>query len=168
MNIGLFYGSTGGNTQWIAEMIRAQYSGSVDLHKIHEDFDLEIFDRYDAIIFGVPTYGQGSLQEDWADFIWEMDEIDLSGKHVALFGLGDQIGYPNSFADALLELYNKVQELGGAVVGTWPASEYAFRRSKAVVDGEFVGLVLDVDCQAEQTQERLTQWLGQIAREFAN
>ena len=167
MSIGLFYGSTNGNTKRIAEMIQEQYPGDVELHKVHEDFDPETFDQYDAIILGSPTYGQGSLQEDWADFIWEMDDIDLSGKKVALFGLGDQGEYPNSFADALLELYDKVHELGGEVVGAWPTGGYTFNQSKAVVNGAFVGLVLDVDRQAELTQERLTRWLEQISQEFA-
>jgi flavodoxin I len=151
MSIGLFYGSTNGNTKRIAEIIR------------DKDFDPETFDRYDAIILGVPTYGQGSLQEDWADFIWEMDDVDLSGKKVAIFGLGDQGEYPESFVDAMMELYEKVKELGGEVVCPWPTDGYDFKQSKAVVDGQFVGLVLDLDRQAEQTQERLDKWIEQVS-----
>ena len=167
MSIGLFYGSTNGNTKRISEMIRDQYPGDIDLHKVHEDFDPETFDQYDAIILGVPTYGQGSLQEDWADFIWEMDDVDLSGKKVAIFGLGDQGEYPNSFVDAMLELYEKVQELGGEVVGSWPTEGYDFKVSKAVKDGKFLGLVLDIDRQPELTQERLAKWIEQVSRELA-
>ena len=166
MSIGLFYGSTNGNTKRIAEMIQEQYPGDVELHKVHEDFDPETFDQDDAIILGSPTYGQGSLQEDWADFIWEMDDVDLSGKKVALFGLGDQGEYPNSFVDAMLELYDKVHELGGKVVGSWPTEGYDFKQSKAVVNGAFVGLVLDVDRQAELTKDRLTRWISQISQEL--
>jgi len=106
------------------------------------------------------------LQEDWADFIWEMDDVDLSGKKVALFGLGDQGEYPNSFVDAMLELYDKVHELGGKVVGSWPVEGYDFKQSKAVVNGAFVGLVLDVDRQAELTKDRLTRWISQISQEL--
>jgi flavodoxin I len=166
MSIGLFYGSTGGTTKRIAEMTREQYPGEVDLHKVHEDFDPETFDDYDGIILGVPTYGQGSLQEDWADFIWEMDDVDLSGKKVAIFGLGDQREYAESFVDAMFELYEKVQELGGEVVGSWPTEGYTFNKSKAVIDGSFLGLVLDVDRQPERTQERLSRWIAQISKEL--
>ncbi len=167
MSIGLFYGSTNGNTKRIAEMIRELYPGEVDLHKVHEDFEPGTFDQYDAVILGVPTYGQGSLQEDWADFIWEMDDVDLSGKKVAIFGLGDQGEYPNSFADSMRELYDKAQELGGEVVGAWPTEGYTFKQSKAVIGGSFLGLVLDVDRQADLTQERLAKWIEQISGEFA-
>jgi len=166
MKIGLFYGSTNGNTKRVAELIRDQYPGEVELHKVHEEFDPETFDQYDRIILGVPTYGQGSLQEDWADFVWEMDDVDLSGKRVAIFGLGDQGEYPDHFADAMAELYEKVQELGGEVVGAWPTEGYDFKKSKAVIGGSFLGLALDVDRQPELTQDRLARWIEQISQEL--
>jgi flavodoxin I len=166
MPIGLFYGSTNGNTKHIAEMIRDLYPGEVELHEVHEDFEPEILDKYDAILLGVPTYSQGSLQEDWADFIWEMGAVNILDNKVAIFGLGDQEKYPNNFADSMFELYEKVRELGGEIVGSWPTEGYNFKQSKAVIDGSFLGLVLDVDRQPELTQDRLSRWIAQISKEL--
>ena len=167
MKIGLFYGSTSDSTDRVAKMIAAKLTGDIDLHKVHEDFDADTFDEYDAVILGVPTYGQGSLQEDWADFIWEMDDVDLSGKKVALFGLGDQEGYPDSFVDSMMELCEKAKELGGEIVGAWPTDGYTYNNSKAVVDGKFLGLVIDEDRQSDLTEERVTKWAAQLNGELA-
>ena len=38
-----------------------------------------------------------------------MDDLDLSGKKVAVFGLGDQEAYPDTFVDGLGILANKVK-----------------------------------------------------------
>jgi flavodoxin I len=165
MAIGLFYGSTYGNTKKVAEMVKAEFDEEVELHSV-EDLDPETLDNYDRMIFGVPTYGMGSLQEFWADFIWEMDDLDLSGKKVAIFGLGDQKEYPDSFVTAMKELADKVRELGGTVVGAWPTDGYEFRKSGAIEDGKFIGLVVDQDRQAGQTPERVKQWVAQIKSEL--
>ena len=52
---------------------------------------------YHYLIFGIPTWDYGELQEDWEEMWPELDSLDLSGKEVALYGLGDQQGYPEWF-----------------------------------------------------------------------
>jgi len=160
--IGLFYGSSGGNTKYVGQLIQKNFGeNNVDLIDVGSA-QPEQMDNYERLILGVSTYGLGSLQDDWADFIWELDDVDLTGKTVALYGLGDQRDYPDSFQDAMFTLYEKVQELGGAVVGKWPNEGYNFEESAAVLDGHFVGLAIDHDRQPELTEHRVKQWVDQI------
>ncbi|WP_225914469.1 site-specific integrase, partial [Salmonella enterica] len=43
----------------------------------------------------------GEIQEDW-EAVWEqLDDLNLEGKIVALYGMGDQLGYGEWFLDAL-------------------------------------------------------------------
>ncbi|MER2603865.1 MAG: flavodoxin, partial [Candidatus Competibacter phosphatis] len=56
--------------------------------------------------------------------------------------------------------------LGANLIGGWSAESYEFEKSKALRDGEFVGLVLDQDNQADLTDERLEEWLEQVKPEL--
>ncbi|MBN1919481.1 MAG: flavodoxin [Verrucomicrobia bacterium] len=160
--IGIFYGSTSGNTRRVAELIRRELEGeTVEVHDVGEanEGDLE---QYDMLILGAPTWNEGDLQDDWEAFITHLDGIDLSGKTVALFGLGDQKAYPNAFLDALGTLYEHVKRKGATIVGRWPTHGYTFTRSSAVIDGEFIGLALDEENQPEQTEHRVAKWVKML------
>lgn len=167
--IGLFFGSTDGNTEDVAlriqEMLETGAPVQVDLLDVAEIY-LEEMQSYDRLLLGVPTWNNGQLQEDWEACFDELDTLDLSGKLVALFGLGDQIGYPSTFVDALFFLADKVRERGATLVGAWPTSGYTFTNSWAADDDLFVGLVLDEHNQPELTEERLRHWLEMISLEF--
>ncbi|PSO48987.1 MAG: flavodoxin FldA [Cyanobacteria bacterium SW_9_44_58] len=166
--IGLFFGSTTGNTQDIAERIQEEFSGDnvVMLHEISEVEEDE-FSDYDNIIIACPTWDIGQLQSDWEGFYLDLDEVDFSGKKVAYFGVGDQEGYPDNFQDAMGILEAKISELGGKTVGHWSTDGYDFNESKAIKNGKFVGLALDEDNQADLTDERISVWVKQLKDEFA-
>lgn len=166
--IGLFYGSTTGNTEGVAELISEQI-GFDKIHRIDIAADgLESLSEYEHLILGIPTWDFGELQEDWADLWTLLENIDLQGKTCALFGLGDQIGYGEWFLDAMGLLHERVQAKGAVMVGYWPVEGYDFEASKALTaDGQqFVGLGIDEDCQHGETQERVTQWCQQVLKEF--
>lgn len=166
--IGLFYGTTTGNTGDVAEQIAAALETySVELHDIAEEGISAVAD-YDLLIMGIPTWDFGELQEDWGDLWDALAEIDLSGKRCALFGLGDQIGYGEWFLDAMGLLHDKLREQGASMLGYWPVAGYKFTESKALTeDGQqFVGLALDNDSQAAETDARIEQWVAQIVAEF--
>ena len=91
-----------------------------------------------------------------------LENIDLSGKKVALFGLGDQESYPETFADGLGILYEVLLTTGCRFTGSWPVADYAYERSTAVKGGRFVGLVLDEENQPEKTNPRIDKWLDDI------
>ena len=165
--IGLFFGTQTGNTEAAAEMIQSALGGDsvVTLHDVAEA-DLDELGEYDCLIIGCPTWNIGELQSDWEGLYDELDALDFSGKKVAYFGVGDQIGYADNFQDAMGMLEDKISQLGGATVGYWPTDGYEFEESKAVRDGKFVGLALDEDNQPEMTEERVQAWTSQLKSAF--
>lgn len=166
--IGLFYGSTTGKTETAAEAIQSAFGGEdvVALHEI-SDATASDFADYDCLIIGCPTWDIGELQSDWDGFYQdELDSIDFSGRKVAYFGTGDQIGYADNFQDAMGTLEEKISSLGGKTVGHWSTEGYEHEASKAEKNGKFVGLALDEDNQSELTDERISAWVKQLKTEF--
>lgn len=167
--IGLFYGSTTGKTEAAAEAIQDALGGEdvVALHEIADVTDSD-FEDYDRIIIACPTWDIGGLQADWEGFYEDnLDSIDFSGKKVAYFGTGDQVGYADNFQDAMGILEEKISSLGGETVGHWSTDGYEHEASKADKGGKFVGLALDEDNQSEFTDERIQKWTTQLKSEFA-
>lgn len=160
--IGLFYDSDTGNTRKIAKQITKFFDeGDIDLRPIRKVAPDE-FSRYDALILGTPTLGEGELPENWAAFLPALATLDLSGKKIALFGLGDQVGYADEFVDGLGILHDALAELGATFIGSWSTDGYEYEISMAENDGRFCGLVLDQDNQSDQTQVRLETWLADV------
>ena len=162
--IGLFYGSSTCYTEMSAEKIQ-QYLGdeNIDLFNI-ADTSIDELNHYQQIIFGIPTWDYGELQEDW-EAVWdEIDNINFSDKTIAIFGLGDQIGYPDWFLDAMGFLHNKVLLLGATVIGYWPNEGYTFEASQALNEDktQFLGLALDDENQFDKTDERIASWCEQL------
>ncbi len=168
MKIGLFYGSTTCYTEIAAEKIQQQLLPiDVELFNI-KDVPLATCLSFDLLIFGISTWDYGELQEDWESHWSDIAELDLNGKIVALYGMGDQIGYTDWFQDALGMLHSEVIPQGAYVIGQWPNSGYDFTASKALTADQqhFVGLALDEDNQYDLSAQRITQWCQQIQTEI--
>jgi flavodoxin I len=165
--IGVFYGTQTGYTQSAAEMIQQEFGGE-DVVTLYDISNTEPSDlsNYDSIIVGCPTWNVGQLQDDWDNFFEQLDEIDFTGKKVAYFGEGDQVGYADSFQDAMGILEEKISEQGGETVGYWSTEGYDFSESRAVRDDRFVGLALDEDNQSDLTEERIKAWVAKLKQEF--
>ncbi|WP_371373070.1 flavodoxin FldB [Thalassotalea aquiviva] len=169
MKIGLFYGSTTCYTEMAAEKIQANLGASmVQLHNI-KDTSLTACLDYDVLIFGISTWDFGELQEDWESHWQDVSQLNLTGKTLALFGLGDQVGYSQWFQDALGMLHDHILPQGATIIGYWPNEGYEFEHSKALTeDGEFfVGLSLDDETQYDLTDQRIAQWCEQLMEELA-
>ena len=106
MNMGLFYGSSTCYTEMAAEKIRDIIGPElVTLHNLKDDSP-KLMEQYDVLILGIPTWDFGEIQEDW-EAVWDqLDDLNLEGKIVALYGLGDQLGYGEWFLDALGMLHD--------------------------------------------------------------
>jgi len=163
--IGIFYGSSTGQTEKIAEKLQ-QMLGEEQADLINVDIATEEdLDRYKYLILGTPTWGFGEMQDDWEDFADILESANLKGKKIALFGLGDQDTYPDGFADGVGMLYNRLKDKA-TIIGKWPNKGYHFHESEALRDGSFVGLILDQENQAAQTPERLEKWVEVLKKEF--
>lgn len=158
---GIFYGSSMGNTEEAAKMIKeklVQESMIINITEVKK----ESFDKFDTILLGSSTWGLGDLQDDWDEKLVVLKEADLSDKKIGFFGCGDQESYPDTFADALGTIYEAVKDSGAEFIGSWSIEGYTFSSSTAVCDGSFVGLVLDEDNQADKTEERVAVWAALI------
>ena len=165
-SIGLFYGSDTGYTESVAlEIVKLIGREQVDCHDISK-CSKSLFTDYKLVIIGLSTWHDGQLQSDWDKFLEEFKTINFSGKTVAFFGLGDQIGYCEYFVDGMGILAEIVSNNGGDIIGVWPTDGYTFESSKAMFqEGWFVGLALDEDNQSELTMTRIRAWVEQIAEE---
>ena len=173
--IGVFFGSNTGNTRKIAKLIKKRFDDDLMEKPLNVNrTEVDAFAAYDFLILGTPTLGEGELpglssdceNESWEEFLPKIADVDFTGKTVAIYGMGDQVGYADEFVDAMIEIYNFVKERGGKIVGEWPTDGYEFEHSESIVDGKFVGLVLDQDNQSNLSEERLEVWLRQIAPDF--
>jgi flavodoxin I len=174
--IGIFFGSNTGNTRKVAKMIKKRFpeeglfADPLNVNKASP----ELIASHDYLILGSPTLGEGRLpgletdcqNPSWAEFLPTLAGIDFSDKTVALYGLGDQEKYPDNFCDALGEIHAFLIARGAHVVGAWPTDGYDFIASKAELDGQFVGLALDLDNQKMLLESRLESWLRLIAPDF--
>ncbi|WP_039913488.1 flavodoxin FldB [Cellvibrio mixtus] len=166
--IGLFYGSSTCYTEMAGEKIRNVIGEDrVDFFNI-ADVPIAQTQGYDYLIFGIPTWDYGELQENWEDIWDDLDSLDLTGKKIALYGLGDQVGYPEWFLDAMGYLHSKLVHRGAIPCGYWPRAGYDFEASKALTpDGNyFVGLALDEENEFQLSDARIQQWCVQVLEEF--
>ncbi len=152
----IFYASSTGNTEEVAGKINENLEG-FELIDIAND-GIDKMNECKTIIIGVSTWGEGDLQDDWEDCLADVQAVDFSDKTVALFGLGDQDGYPDEFVDALGIMYEEVSSKGAKVIGHTSTEGYDHDESKAEIDGNFIGLVIDEDNQSELTDERISNW----------
>tara|TARA_B100000459_G_scaffold24560_1_gene11906 strand:+ start:563 stop:1084 length:522 start_codon:yes stop_codon:yes gene_type:complete len=167
----LIYGSDTGKTEYIVKTY---------LSKVLEEFFLlEIVDivnisendwkSHDNYILGCPTWWDGDLQSDWEDYFDTFKEISFKEKKVALFGLGDQVGYEDWFCDGLGILGEIIVKNDGEVLGfTIKDKSYEFIcDTKAVKNDNLLwGLALDDDNQSNLSEDRIKNWVNQLVLEF--
>jgi flavodoxin I len=131
-----------------------------------EEVNKEILEKYDNFILSAPTWFDGELPNYWDEFVPDLEEMDLKKKKFAIFGLGDQKGYPENFCDAIGILAEIIEECGGQIIGHTSTEGYTYESSKAQRGDEFVGLPLDQENQARKTNDRIKKWVEELKKEF--
>lgn len=168
-NIGIFVGSSGGITLSAAQQLEELFENS-QLINMEEDYDdLEQFDEFDVLLIGSSTWGQGDVQRDWVDPLFEMqnEEPDFSGKKVAFFGAGDQESHPEEFVTALGKMKDIFTKLGADTEYGYTSTDgYRYKYSYAEKEGKFCGLAIDNINQEDLTQERVFNWAKQLKKEM--
>ena len=157
MKTGIFYGSTTGTTEMVAKKVGALLGADV-----MPAAEIDKVENYDFVIFATSTWGMGDLQDDWFGALEILTGKNLSGKKVALIGIGDQASFGDTFVDGMVTIYEEIKDKGITLVGKTSVDGYDFSSSKAVIDGEFAGLVIDENNQSELTEERITAWVEKV------
>jgi len=132
-----------------------------------EEITEDTFLSFDHIIMGVATWFDGELPNFWDEFLPALEELDLTGKKIALFGLGDQKGYPENFLDGVGIMGEILEEQGATLVGFTSSEGYEFESSKALRNDQFMGLAIDYENQGSMNQERVAAWVEQLKKEFS-
>ena len=167
----VFYGPEKGSVDRVAHYIAKEFGeDKIDLISV-KDKEPTLMEQYDKIIIGVSTVGMTNwnseyIKNDWDLFSKGLSEVNLKGKDVAIFGLGDQVTYPEHFVDALGWLADKLIPLGANLVGHVGSDDYEFEESEGFRDGKFLGLPVDEDTEPERSEERVKMWVNLLVTEF--
>jgi flavodoxin I len=174
--IGIYFGTESGTTRLIAKRIAKALTQRLGEGVVAKPQNVNRIEpqglcAHEALILGTPTYGDGALpgvangtkEASWAEFLPRLAGLDLKGVRVAVYGLGDQESYPKHFLDAMADLHDAFAALGAEMLGAWPVEGYAFKKSRAVRDGHFVGLALDQHLQHLLSDRRIGAWLDDLA-----
>lgn len=164
--IGLFYGEETLKTAQIAKKL-IELLGQENVETVYvESAKGSDVNRFDHIIAGTSTWFDGELPTYWDEFRPELESLDLKGKKVALFGLGDQNRYPENFMDGVGILAEVFEASGAKIVGLTSPQGYEFQQSRALKNGKLFGLAIDFENQQSKTNERLKNWTEQLRKEF--
>ena len=164
--IGLFCGTSTHKTASVAKKIQEAFGEeSIELVSIEEAWQKD-FESYDFIIAGLATWFDGELPTYWDEIIPELLTLNLKDKKVAIFGLGDQVKYPDNFVDGIGILAEAFITTGASIVGLTSSEGYHFNKSQAVIGGHFAGLALDIENQRDKTDQRIKDWVEGLKREF--
>lgn len=166
--IGLFYGKSAKKTAKVAELIAEKFGqDQIDMVPVETATRKDI-DKYDLLILGGATWFDGELPTYWDEILPDVERLNMKGKKVAIYGLGDQDNYPENFVDSIGLLANIVKERGGELVGFTSNEDYEYEKSLAETEdgNQFMGLALDFENQQDKNEERINAWIEQLKTEF--
>lgn len=163
--IGLFYGLKAKKTAAIAEKIQDCFDDELKVTAVEDAWGKD-FEEFDNLIIGTSTWFDGELPTYWDEILPELATINMQGKKVAIFGLGDQVNYPDNFVDGIGILADILRNAGATIIGETSPEGYRFDKSLALKDGKLQGLAIDLENQPEKTDERIEKWCKQLKAEF--
>lgn len=166
--VQMYYSTSTGNTETVAGYI-AEAAGGIAFEDIGDATDGDVTGA-DGLIVGAPTWHTGADEQrsgtSWDDWLYEtLPNLELDGKKVAIFGVGDQQSYGDNYCDAAGELYDLFTAKGCKVFGMTSQEGYDHVESKAIRDDKFVGLMCDEDNQYDMSEDRAKAWVSQLKDE---
>ncbi|MEP3482548.1 MAG: flavodoxin [Fuerstiella sp.] len=166
--MGIYFGSETGNTEAVANTLHEKLKA--DHLVVTADIcqcELEDLLHHDVLLLGVSTWDIGEIQSDWEAWLQKLELLDLRTKQIAIFGLGDAVGYPDTFVDGMGILWESLKNSGADLIGIWPSAGYEFDDSLGRCDSDhFLGLVIDEDNDSEKTSVRIDRWVEQLNLEL--
>lgn len=164
---GIIYSFKSTKTAKIAEKIVQEFEPEFNIQKVDaEELNEEIFLSYSNLVLGVPTWFDGELPIYWDEFVPALEDLNLKGKSIAIFGLGNQLEYPENFGDAVGIMAELVTDRGAKLIGLTSTEGYAYESSRAESNGKFLGLVLDQETQPRLSKERISEWVKDLKVQF--
>jgi len=169
-NVLVVYWPERGNVESCAIKIRAAFGPEAGLKSVKQLTESDLREA-DLLVAGCSTVGAETWKDATKNNAWSLFMVSemsnlLRGKKVALFGLGDQVSYPNHYVDFMGILKKEFDHKGAQILGRWPIEGYKFESSEAVEGDHFVGLALDEDWQPELTDDRINRWVEQLKKEI--
>lgn len=142
----VIYGTTTGNTEMMAENIVSELKsgGAETAMKNVTDAKVHELSEYDVILLGSSTWGDGELQDDFAEFYSDLEEADLKGKKATVFGPGDS-SYEN-FCEAVNILEKCLKKCG----------------AELLLDG------LKIDGEIYDSTELIIKWSQQLTKSIVS
>ncbi len=164
--IALIFSFHTNKTSLAAKRIAAEF-GQENIEQVNaENISPAQFMLHTHYILGVPTWFDGELPNYWDEFVPALEDLDLKGKQFAIFGNGDQKGYPENFVDGIGIMADLLERCGAKVAGFTSAGGYEFERSVALRGDKFAGLALDFENQGKQINQQIKDWVRQLKDEF--
>ena len=151
----------------VAEQIKEAFNDDMVEMVNAEEISEALFMSFDQIIMGVPTWFDGELPNYWDEFVPALEDLDLRGKKVALYGLGDQKGYPENFLDGMGLMAKILGKSDATLVGFTSVEGYEFESSLAKRGDQFAGLAIDYENQGSMNKERIAAWVESLKKEFS-
>jgi len=164
--IAIIYSFNTKKTGKVAELIKEAFDNDMVEMVNAEEINESLFMSFDQIIMGVATWFDGELPNFWDEFVPALEDMDLSGKKIALYGLGDQKGYPENFLDGVGLMANILEKRNANLIGFTSVEGYEFESSQAVRGNEFAGLAIDYENQGSMSKGRITAWVESLKQEF--
>ncbi len=163
----IVYSFNTNKTAKIAKRIKEAFGKDADIEMLNvEEMTPEDFLKYDNLICGTATWFDGELPNHWDEFVPDLEEMDLKGKHIALFGLGDQKGYPENFLDGMGILGKILEAQGAKLVGFTSIEGYSYESSRAERGDQFIGLGIDFENQGDKNKDRVNGWVEKLKLEL--
>jgi flavodoxin I len=164
--VALIYSFNSTKTAKIAEKIIKEWADESLVPVNAENIEENTFLSYTQMILGVPTWFDGELPNYWDEFVPAIDDFNLKGKSIAIYGLGDQVNYAENFLDAVGIMADLLESRGATLVGFTSAEGYSFERSRAFRGSICLGLAIDYENQHQMTDSRIKNWVKQLKEEF--
>ncbi len=165
--VALIYSFNSTKTAKIAEKIMKEWDDDGIEPVNAETLDENTFLSYENMILGVPTWFDGELPNYWDEFGPALEDMDMKGKNIAIFGLGDQVNYPENFLDAVGIMADLLESRGAWLVGFTSVESYNFEHSQAQRGNLLAGLAIDFENQHQLTNARVVDWVNSLKKQFS-
>lgn len=116
--IFMVYASQTGNTEIITDILEEQLNKQG--HEVvvksfdFDDIPMDALVDYDAVLIGTYTWDDGELPYEVEDFYIEMEDIDLTGHIIGVYGSADS--FYDTYGGAIELVWDHAKHLGATLV----------------------------------------------------